>query len=194
MLKGKLKSKNVTFSPEELDRSLVSIECLYTEEELEKLRECMTENDDYEKDKYFVPTIEDIRVGYECEVFSSKALEITNTLNSGEFWIKKVIKNNGIASWAEELVNSKRIRVPFLTEEQIENEGWIKLTENSFRKPSSTIQNWYYTLWFHEDISKRIVETYYIDNLNNILNLHIIYRGSIKSINELRYISKLLKI
>src|SRR5687768_16490771 len=60
---------------------------------------------------YFTPSIEEIRVGYECETI--------NPVHRGE-WYPTTI-NKGNISWIEFL---DCVRVPYLTKEQIEKEGF----------------------------------------------------------------------
>lgn len=65
--------------------------------------------------KYFTPDIEDIRVGYECEI-----------KNEDDKWISKTIGFE--YGWLEipERYNT-RLRTSYLTKEQIEAEGWERL-------------------------------------------------------------------
>src|SRR6187431_1971729 len=77
---------------------------------------------------YFTPQIEDIRVGYECEICPN--------LGYDDRWIPTVgkceeIPGNGVKSCnLDELTydclidGHIGIRVPYLTKEQIEAEGW----------------------------------------------------------------------
>jgi hypothetical protein len=57
-----------------------------------------------ENDKYFTPDIEDLRVGYECDLLGSKiVIEDRHDLD---------------------LSFDHPLRTPYLTKEQIEAEGW----------------------------------------------------------------------
>ena len=67
---------------------------------------------------YFVPDIEDIRVGYECEIKPTGSEELD--------WMPYVI--NGDTAFKYYKTKGKgatSIRVPYLTKEQIEAEGWV---------------------------------------------------------------------
>lgn len=68
--------------------------------------------------KYFTPNIEDIRVGYECEVESnSKWKHITVTAIDSE---ENSIGTDNGGYW----LAAQNLRVPYLTKEQIEADGW----------------------------------------------------------------------
>jgi hypothetical protein len=73
-----------------------------------------------EQSKYFTPNIEDIRVGYECEM-STDRFEFFKTkidlsdINDLIDWYRQGYFTNNL---------SDIIKVPYLTKEQIEAEGW----------------------------------------------------------------------
>lgn len=76
------------------------------------------------ENKYFIPSIEDIRVGYECESFDDR-LQDPNNIK----WVKHVLDDwEEIQYIIEDL--SWRVRVPYLTKEQIEVEGWECIFED----------------------------------------------------------------
>lgn len=117
------------------------------------------------ENKYFVPQIEDFRIGYEYEF---------QGIPKG--WHKMIFsEENSLKTMKFNIENLKdTIRVPFLTKEQIEKEG--------------------YTV---EDLNN----DKYIKYKNDVNELHIhdyngdtFYLGNCPSINEFRYICKLLKI
>ena len=137
-----------------------------------------------EKD-YFIPSIEDFHVGYEFEFqgiprgWHKMVLSTENSLKTMQYNIEKL---------------KDAIRVPYLTKEQIEAEGWKQCKENVFEKPSC-IQHWIYFLWFHEESSiKKMIEANYVNDNGEIELTDVVYKGPIKSVNELRYLSKLFKI
>jgi len=127
-------------------------------------------------DKYFVPDIEDLRVGYEYEKF----FEYLDPQ-----WISMIIND-----YLDMEVDLDQMRVPYLTKEQIEAEGWKVVGNNNqfdyFTKDKYQLDfliNGYggentvpYTISIGEDL-------YYPG-----------YNGQCKSINEFRFICKLLKI
>jgi len=138
------------------------------------------------KDKYFTPQIEDIRVGYECEL---------KYLNGG--WTKFIIKDTWVGRDGEgdlmevygaiEGTNPIPIRVPYLTKEQIEAEGW-KLVEDYI----SNEKHW---LKFQKGTSILYFgENYYISLSAFSQKEPITHQGECKDINTFRYICKLLNI
>lgn len=140
-------------------------------------------------DKYFIPDIEDIRVGYEYE-FNEEGLQlvIVNFSNNDppqsigeikELWEKRIFRGNDwdIMFPITEGLKANRIRTPYLSQEQIENEGW-KLEGSVIRKGSFEV---------YIDSNKHTAVIY---NYNGMCY----FQGECKSINEFRYICKLLKI
>lgn len=127
--------------------------------------------------KYFTPSIEDIRVGYECEISPTK-VEIWKPLVWTEADFKKYF--------------NFKLRVPYLTKEQIEAEGWEAARETPtqhFRKNVVTKGN-----------IKREVEMFFLEgwmelsyDCGEFLPMYI-YMGECKDINTFRYICKLLGI
>lgn len=146
-----------------------------------------------ENDKYFVPDIEDLRIGYSCqvrEVYES----ITHIVNDvivthdefNPFWKDHIITNGYDVVRDIELIKKEYIRSPYLTKEQIEAEGWTCIGQNPYIN-----DNFYY---FEKDGR-------YLD-FNGITHEIKIgedseypdYNGFCPSINEFRFICKLLKI
>ena len=116
--------------------------------------------------EYFVPEIEDIHVGYECE------------LNQEGKWYPLLFTGYEITSFFKE---KSELRVPYLTREQIETEGW-KYHSNSeaWECPIFRKGNW--MLFF---------------NTNEIwiqLGNQMKYDGPCKDINTFRKICQLLGI
>ena len=147
-------------------------------------------------DKYFVPDIEDIRVGYEFELI--KYSSNNYGLNKSECsWTKHTLKKEDIFSsgYKEDsfletcisYLNSKHLRVPYLTKEQIEAEGWREVSKFRYEKINSNITIYYgndHYLWIMHPATTILGEKYLANS----------FKGEIKSINEFRYICKLLKI
>ncbi len=74
------------------------------------------------ENKYFTPNIEDIRVGYECECLWC--------CPNPRVWIPIEVTEDDREEYAklpvQEVIHRiKEIRVPYLTKEQIEAEGWV---------------------------------------------------------------------
>lgn len=71
------------------------------------------------ENKYFTPDIEDIHVGYEYE-------QLINQVWTKEIFAKGsyLPENIDLLHWAHSCILNKNLRVPYLTKEQIEAEGW----------------------------------------------------------------------
>jgi len=129
-------------------------------------------------DKYFVPDIEDLRIGYEFEF---------QGIPKG--WHKMIFKEDDsliVMKYNIEKL-SDAIRVPYLTKEQIEAEGWKEISKYNYEKINSNITAYYgddHYLWIMHP-GKTILGEDYLANS---------FKGECKSINEFRYICKLLKI
>jgi|694.fasta_scaffold67796_7 hypothetical protein len=65
-----------------------------------------------ENNKYFTPDIEDIHAGYECELLIYAK------------WEPNTVKPYTALESVGKCIKDKVIRVPYLTKEQIEAEGW----------------------------------------------------------------------
>ena len=132
--------------------------------------------------EYFVPDIEDFYVGYEFEFegipkgWHKMIFSIENTLKTMQYNIEKL----------------NCIRVPYLTKEQIEAEGWREIHDEEYIKQEpveedSASKIW----WFNNNANTEYLSTFEFRHrgYNNVK-----FQGEIKSINEFRYICKLLKI
>lgn len=137
-----------------------------------------------EENKYFTPSIEDIRVGYECEILSIH----------GKAWLKTTI-----AEWCPGF-QLEALRVPYLTKEQIEAEGW----EYDRNYEAIEDSKWPEEMGFLKELPDNLTQflLYYNPN-NQQLRVEKIYdcggegwifQGNCKDINTLRYICKLLNI
>lgn len=149
---------------------------------------------DYENLKYFTPSIEDIRVGYECEMYTHRFLE-------GYGWNKQILDSTlvaAIVTHSNEL--EKGIKTPYLTKEQIEAEGWKDKTSYlnincwSFEKG-----NRFAVLKVHDlknpFILQIIVKDPSIEELVfGVPSEHYRFIAPCKDINTFRYICKLLNI
>jgi hypothetical protein len=75
---------------------------------------------------YYTPCIEDIRIGYECEKRESIYDNTLKVRGTGE-WEKITVDITGHRNRLGRLIHFYpmiELRVPFLTKEQIEAEGW----------------------------------------------------------------------
>jgi hypothetical protein len=157
------------------------------------------------ENKYFTPDIEDICIGYELEMNWNRAYE--------KKWvpIKISIQDEEFAYTDEisEIINAlddgmSEARVPYLTKEQIEAEGW-KYYQNI---PDAVVSKGYVEYykdveWFKVVISisetnhyltvEKVFQNVQIgDELKEFRNT--IYNGECKDINTFRKIIKLLGI
>ena len=135
--------------------------------------------------KYFVPEISDICIGYELEMNWHRAYE--------EKWvpIKISVQDEEFAYTSElsEIVDAlhdgmSEARVPYLTKEQIEAEGWKTAAEDFFT-PLFRKDN--FTLGYRLEDNKLKIQTFGE-------NSHTLYFGECKCINDFRKIQKLLNI
>ena len=158
--------------------------------------------------KYFVPEISDIRVGYECEIWWNY-----NYLPKDEWCSVKVLqestKDFDLYDFTSR-INKNEIRVPYLTKEQIEDEGWVRqnnyLDETKNQRfggiPDYELKTEFGSLrLFIKDLEKPYenisIERYTKSDHSNPLSLSgkwFVYRGICKDINTFRYICKLLNI
>lgn len=130
-----------------------------------------------EKEKYFIPEIEDIYSGYEYEVRRNdgKWERVTEFSNDYDY------EDNPHYAIMKDIKESK-IRVSYLTKEQIESEGWKNITLNKsielhFIKNNNRIQ-------FNNNTMELIISK----------ELDICFRGKCRCINEFRTIMKFLEI
>ena len=126
------------------------------------------------ENKYFTPDIEDMTVGYEVE-------QLINQKWKKELFAKGsyLPENNDLLQWAHSCIISNTLRVPYLTKEQIEAEGWKHYGNNCFELNPRWFCSWY------PEINR--LEVYDNENEKN-------FAGKCKDINTFRKICKLLEI
>ena len=133
------------------------------------------------ENKYFTPDITDIYVGYELE-WKSQIRKQDWKITVCDTDLISIIYDEYEHADIEEPFN-QQFRVPYLTKEQIEAEGWTK-------EKSYFIKNNIYL--FFED--KFLV----IDSGNpfswEAIDSEILFKGKCKDINTFRKICKLLEI
>jgi hypothetical protein len=133
------------------------------------------------ENKYFTPDIEDFCIGYEYETIYLKSVwtkENLSIMDAG--WFFESYHNDAIPT---------EFRVPYLTKEQIEAEGWIKA-----KAPIVTINHDFYEIPYIKDNFR--VDYNFRNNLINIIenNGKNLFYGKCKDINTFRKIIKLLGI
>lgn len=156
------------------------------------------------ENKYFTPEITDIRVGYECQVLNNKNWDsiVINGINSDEDYIHTTNCSYYAAGMSS-------LRVPYLTKEQIEAEGWkFKITnkirywyymdDTFFECPMTTGYQMMKLIMMHDPEYNAITIRAYFRGESGYMDdeaeLPIIYQGYCKDINTFRTISKLLNI
>lgn len=171
-------------------------------------------NSQEENTKYFTPSIEDIRVGYECEFHGMTVggLVIMDFRDGGK---TEHVKDPDIKVWESikcgtdilngkksvndiiHLIGTDQIRTPYLTQEQIEAEGWVEDKDHpskSFTKGNNKL-GWLKGIIIRDDKEEGVtVSTILIYTPPFGDTFSIRYNGHCKDINTLRYISKLLNI
>lgn len=143
-----------------------------------------------DKLSYYTPSIEDLRIGYEFE-YNGHYTHITSK------WEKQVITEkwygmNYTSGWDSDPTitfylgmlkrNPNNFRVPYLTKEQIEAEGWVFTGESNPAYNNLLFRKSTWFLWLNE---KEI----WLQKGNQMK-----YDGPCPSINEFRTITKLLGI
>ncbi len=144
------------------------------------------------ENKYYIPDIEDMRVGYECEANPKLYGSVEDV------WRPTIMRGVG-----QEVIYYHSLgvyRTPYLIKEQIEAEGWEYKTTNKIRywyeKESPEIGgNWYgYYIYkaklIHDPEMKYLKILFSFDAIED----ECMFEGECKSINELRIIQKMLRI
>src|SRR6187402_666815 len=137
-----------------------------------------------DKELYFVPQIEDIRVGYECEWWRDLTIE-------GDF-IPVILTRKQVGMYNTNMEDKiPSLRVPYLTKEQIEKEGW-EASQHFDKVYMKYDSQWCYGLWLLAD--NQIYVGTSKPNGDEQGETHPLFQGECKDINTFRYICKLLGI
>lgn len=145
-----------------------------------------------QENKYYIPDVEDLRVGSEVEIYEQLSDKLIRTIK----WHKAVLhqstnKEDVVIDMnrVNKLLKAGKLRVPYLTKEQIEELGWKYKQRsgvgNVYAKETYSITTNVDTYAGHNDTKNKII----IQN-NNL----VCYVGKCKSINDLKYLMKILKI
>jgi hypothetical protein len=148
------------------------------------------------EEKYYVPDREDFKEGFEYE-------KLYNTYSPPDFkltssnWLKETFDD--FTSEENYLFNRQlmdnNIRVPFLTKEDIEKEGWVYngksidlwfYKEGEFERTSYTV----YKVTLHYNLEDKWLLIYLKDNGEDVL----IFQGKCRCINDFKTVCKLLNI
>lgn len=128
-------------------------------------------------DKYYTPTIDEFRVGFEYE---SQDLCL-----NGICWVKEKYQGEELRTYLTDELERKEIRVKQLDKEDIESLGFINIKENIFEKETKIHK---YELLFYNNQLTTI-------NVNNVKEtMGGYFFGTIKNKSELQIILKQLTI
>lgn len=144
-----------------------------------------------EDKQYYTPEIEDISVGYECEINKSLLPGISEGWHKYKFETESQIGN---------IIHHSLVlfRTPFFTTEDLEKEGWTPL-ESSYKHPSedkySAWEKGNYFLVLRDNNMSVIVKDPARDEFTLVSGVSVRYSGKKpSSINEFRKLSKWLGI
>lgn len=139
------------------------------------------------ENKYYTPDIEDLRVSYICQ----------NRL-TGKGWLDlEILRKDAlfISSFVKDL-EIGNLRTKYLSKEDIESEGWVKITSALNKYPNAWEKENHFLLFYPtkdnqiEIVMKDVTKDDYLENTSNGRG----FAGKCKSINELKIIQKLLNI
>ena len=141
------------------------------------------------ENKYFTPDMEDFHIGYECEISTPTIWK------SGKF--PEILElNSELDEFGKDSLMKAAhaiLRVPYLTKEQIETEGWKENVLNNNEKALLLFLKNGYELRMYKNYICRfsilIVGAGIIPNWDKVL-----FEGKCKDINTFRKICKLLEI
>lgn len=153
------------------------------------------------EDKYYTPDLESFYIGFEFEVEDFNCADNNQNDEHGKYWIKRTIKgiddgttlHSGSYNTLKtiDLLNAVYVRntyrVKFLDASDIESEGWVIYGHSDF-KSMGNFKNF--------DIIKLYAENEYAIRkiTDQTKDAEILFRGTIKNINELRVIQKMIGI
>ncbi len=147
-----------------------------------------------EENKYYTPEIEDLHVGYEVESYEWSRDEAGVEALNYDRWVSTKLDERRIETILK-YKNLSGIRVPYLTKEQIEAEGWEieeGHTGQFYRKKGEFEiyrMSHYNTKTGDEELELKLL-IYTIQNEQSVF----LYKGDYKSINEFRTLMKWLNI
>jgi hypothetical protein len=147
------------------------------------------------ENKYFTPNIEDVTLGYTFEFCS-----LINP-HTPEWVSVTLLKNNpyrfenskGSLEVMQSNIEKGYVRVPYLTKEQIEAEGWEECTLNDNEQALLLFSKNGYDLRIYEDYIYRFSEVMVGAGMMPCWD-KVLFEGKCKDINTFRTICKLLNI
>jgi hypothetical protein len=131
------------------------------------------------ENKYFTPDIEDICIGYECEIWMPQNPDFDKW-----DWESFTLEKNHFDHEQPFFPLIAKLRVLYLTKEQIEAEGWkFDYNLGDFDYYIKTVNDTEYELEF-----------FYKERININIWKRTLYNGECKDINTFRKLIKLLGI
>ncbi len=141
--------------------------------------------------KYFTPFPEDIRIGYECEVLEEfRKRNDSEKYGYEEIWLPRTVKSYTLQDTLDELSRGS-VRVPYLTKNQIRNQGWEYNAEEPYKiyKYDNYMRDgWKFN--YSPEYKALILTSYNFKELS----YSPCFRGQCKDINDFRTICKFLGI
>lgn len=127
------------------------------------------------KNEYYTPDLEDLFIGYECEVLEPHKFKIDEDVKRK----CSIMSGTHLSEIDNFYIDDNSIRTPYLSKEDIEKEGFKEIEDRIYQNDKATIQysTTFLIIWLG------IGE----------LRIHK-YAGECKSINEFRKICKWLNI
>jgi hypothetical protein len=134
------------------------------------------------ENKYFTPDIEDIHIGYE--------LEVNYNFKLNDIFHKKIIDSfEELSDIHSRMPGDCVIRVPYLTKEQIEAEGWERYHMDGTYIKDNHILNFDFATGLNRLNIHKKPETG-----KNVTSHDMLFNSKCKCINDFRKIIKLLGI
>lgn len=137
------------------------------------------------ENKYYTPEVSDFHKGFEFEVrISGTDIWVPITLNfPSSIWGFVSTKYKKDGELIEERIEPDVVRVPYLTKEQIEAEGWEKAMERDYF--TKIVNGDEFQLSYQWDNHWGIIFDY---------DANYVFRGFIKSINEFRKLMEMIAV
>lgn len=141
------------------------------------------------ENKYYTPELEDFHVGYEFEHFDTSGKLVKDHPSNKAEWKKDVCDWEWLNMICDDFEHDNEnipnlYRVPYLTEEQIQAEGWKQWPDREYIF-DKTINGEDYQLNYQFDNHWCTIYG---------VGASQVFRGFIKSINELRIICKMISV
>lgn len=133
------------------------------------------------ENKYFTPSIGDIRIGYQCQIKYFSDSDFEEVIIDDE-WTLCVLK---------EYINDSCLRVPYLTQAHLEERGWVLRTEYSGKYRLMFAKDNFLLSYNPENYMLFIIP---LDPSKEFYEHQTRYAGTCKDPNTFDYICKLLNI